>query len=151
MMASIANARSSARAGGHSTAAMLMAFPAACFIGAFITDIVYWRTAAVMWETMSIWLLVAGLVTSAFAVLAVGIVLLAGRRRGDAKIGWFGALGNTLAIVLSILNAFIHSRDGYTAVVPTGITLSGIVVLILLLTGWMGQDLFTGRRAQGVG
>lgn len=128
---------------------MLMAFPAACFVGTFITDFIYWRTAAHLWEDFSIWLLVAGLITSAVAVLAVGIGLLAGRRRGDTGIGWFGALGNTLALVLSIFNAFVHSRDGYTAVVPTGITLSGIVVVILLFTGWMGQDVAARHRTEG--
>jgi uncharacterized membrane protein len=34
--------------------------------------------------------------------------------------------------VLSIFNVFIHSRDGYTAVVPTGLTLSGVVLVVLL-------------------
>jgi uncharacterized membrane protein len=38
--------------------------------------------------------------------------------------------------LLSLLNAFVHSRDGYTAVVPTGLTLSALVVAILLFTAW---------------
>ena len=37
------------------------------------------------------------------------------------------------ASVLSLVNAFVHSRDGYTAVVPTGLILSATVLLILLI------------------
>ena len=38
----------------------------------------------------------------------------------------------TMAIVLAIFNAFIHSRDAY-AVVPAGVILSTLVVVLLLL------------------
>jgi uncharacterized membrane protein len=41
--------------------------------------------------------------------------------------------------LLSLINAFVHSRDGYTAVVPTGLTLSGLVLVIVLLMGLMGS------------
>jgi uncharacterized membrane protein len=32
-----------------------------------------------------------------------------------------------------VTSAFVHSRDGYTAVVPTGLMLSAGVVIVLLL------------------
>ena len=44
-------------------------------------------------------------------------------------------------LVLSIINVFVHSRDAYTSVVPTGLILSALVVLILLVTGWNGWDM----------
>ena len=47
-------------------------------------------------------------------------------------------VGNVIALVLSIFNAFIHSRDAYTSVVPTGLILSALVVAILAITGWNG-------------
>ena len=40
-------------------------------------------------------------------------------------LAWPHAVGYVLAVLLSLMNAFVHSRDGYTAVVPTGLTLSG--------------------------
>jgi uncharacterized membrane protein len=49
------------------------------------------------------------------------------------KPAWFRALGYAAAMVLALLNVFVHSRDGYTAVVPTGLTLSACVVAILLI------------------
>jgi uncharacterized membrane protein len=43
--------------------------------------------------------------------------------------------------LLSLLNAFVHSRDGYTAVVPQGLCLSAIVTVLLLVIGWRGWSL----------
>jgi uncharacterized membrane protein len=61
-------------------------------------------------------------------------------------LAWPYAVGYVLAVLLSLINAFVHSRDGYTAVVPTGLTLSGLVLVILLFTGWVGWVLISRRR-----
>ena len=114
------NPRSTARIGGHPIHPMLVPFPIACFVGAFVTDLAYWRTAAVMWETFSVWLLTAGLVMAGFAVLAGLIDFIGSKHIRALKPAWPHVLGNLLALVLSVVNAFVHSRDGYTAVVPTG-------------------------------
>ena len=55
-------------------------------------------------------------------------------------------VGYALTILLSLMTAFIHSRDGYTAVVPTGLTLSGLVIVVLLLTSWAGAALANRPR-----
>ena len=140
------NPPSTAKVGGHPIHPMLVPFPIACFVGTFVTDLLYWRTTAVMWQQFSAWLLAAGLVMAGFAVLA-GLVDFMGSRRiralGEAKA--HVAL-NSVALVLSVVNAFVHSRDGYTAVVPTGLILSGIVVVILMLSGWMGWAMVYRRR-----
>ncbi len=41
---------------------MLEPLATACFAGAFVTDLVYWQSVAVMWETFSDWLLTAGMI-----------------------------------------------------------------------------------------
>ena len=132
------NWRSTARIGGRPIQPVFAQFPVVCFIGTLITDLAYWKTAAVEWETFSIWLLTAGLVMAAFAVLAGLIDYFGNRRVGNLGVALWRVGLNALVIVLSIVNAFVHSRDGYTAVVPTGLTLSAIVVLLLLLSGWIG-------------
>jgi uncharacterized membrane protein len=135
------NPHSTASVGGHPMHPMLVPFPIACFVGAFVTDLAYWRTASYLWETFSVWLLTAGLVMAGFAVLA-GLIDFVGNRRIRAlRPAWPHALGNLVAILLSLVNAFVHSRDGYTAVVPTGLILSGVVVLILAVTGWLGWSM----------
>ena len=47
---------------------------------------------------------------------------------------WTRALTYASAVALSIFNVLVHSRDGYTAVVPTGLALSGIAVVLLLFS-----------------
>jgi uncharacterized membrane protein len=120
---------------------MLVPIPIACFVGTLVTDIVYWRTAAMQWANFSVWMLTVGLIVAAFAVLAGIIDFLSDRRIRAIRASWIHGGVNGLVLVLSIVNAFVHSRDAYSSVVPTGLTLSAIVVLLLLVSGWNGWSL----------
>jgi uncharacterized membrane protein len=135
------NPRSTASLAGHPLHPMLVPIPIACFVGTFFTDLAYWKTANMQWANMSAWLLTAGLVVAVLAVIAGLIDFLGERRIRSLRAVWIHAIGNAVALVLSILNAFVHSRDAYTSVVPTGLILSGLVVLILLVTGWNGWSM----------
>jgi uncharacterized membrane protein len=117
---------------------MLVPIPIVCFVATLVTDIVYWRTAAMLWADISAWLLVIGLIVSLFAATAGLIDFFGDRRIRKLRAAWIHGLGNTAALVLSIFNALIHTRDAYTSVVPSGLILSALVVAILLVTGWNG-------------
>ena len=116
----------------------LIAPAAALLVAACVTDLLYWRTVLSQWETFSIWLLTAGLILAGLSGLAL---LLDVRLRRVPGIDWARFAVLAAAALLSLLNAFVHSRDGYTAVVPEGLTLSTIVTLLLLVTGWRGWSL----------
>jgi uncharacterized membrane protein len=140
------NPRSTASIAGHPLHAMLVPIPITCFVGTFVTDIVYWKTAAMQWANISAWLLTIGLIVSVF-VAATGIIDFFGEPRiRQLRAARIHALGNAAVLILSIFNVFIHSRDAYTSVVPTGLTLSGIVVLILFITGWNGSTMVYRHR-----
>lgn len=141
--------RSTASVFGHPLHAMFVPFPIACFVGTFASDIAYWKSANMQWANFSAWLLAAGLVISIFAVIFGLIDFLGSRQVRNLRAAWIHAGGNVLVIVLSILNAFVHSRDAYTSVVPAGLILSGLVVLILLVTGWHGWTMVY-RHGAGV-
>jgi uncharacterized membrane protein len=135
------NPRSTARIGGRPIHPMLTPFPIVCFTGTLVTDIAYWRTANMQWANMSAWFLAVGLIISVFVVIAGLIDFFGDRRIRSLRQVWVHGLGNGLALILSIWNAFVHSRDAYTSVVPTGLTLSVLVVLILAVTVWNGWSM----------
>ncbi|MEO7239778.1 MAG: DUF2231 domain-containing protein [Sphingomicrobium sp.] len=131
--------RAAAPAGFAYAAHLLLgSFPFAFFSFALVTDIVYWKTANLMWQYFSIWLITAALVMGALAVLA-GLIDFALDRGQRARRGaWLHFAVTVAALLLGLLNAFVHSRDGWTAVVPQGIILSALVVLLMIAGGALG-------------
>jgi uncharacterized membrane protein len=127
---------------------ILVSFSAAYFAGALITDLVYWQNPDVLWARFSIWLIAAGLIMAGLATIAYAIDLAGGRQID--RPAWPRVVGYALAVLLSLMNAFVHSRDGYTAVVPTGLMLSGLVIVVLLLTSWVGTVLANRPRVGGL-
>jgi uncharacterized membrane protein len=126
---------------------ILVSFSAAYFAGALVTDLVYWQIPDVLWERFSIWLITAGLIMAGLATIAYVIDIIGGRQLD--RPAWPRVAGYALAVVLSLFNAFVHSRDGYTAVVPTGLIFSGLVIVVLLLTAWVGMALANRPRVGG--
>ena len=145
--ASDASSRPTARAGRQAINRIWAPFPVAYFTAAFATDLAYWRTAEVMWERFSIWLIVAGLILAGFAVIAFLIDLASGKQ--IERPIFPRVVGYALAVVLSVVNAFVHSRDGYTAVVPTGLVLSALVVVVLSMTAMIGKAFANRSRVGG--
>jgi uncharacterized membrane protein len=120
---------------------ILAAYPIACFTGAFLTDIAYAETADMMWANFSVWLITVGLVMGFLAAIAGIIDYVVNRRIRTRRPAWPHTAGNALVLLLSLWNVFVHSRDAYTSVVPTGLTLSGIVAVLVLITSWLGSAL----------
>ncbi len=130
--------------------AMLAAFPLVCFVGAFLTDLAYAGSANLQWQYFSVWLLTAGLVVGALAAVAGIVDYAVDRQRARGRQARWHIVLNSVAWLLSLVNAFVHSRDGWIAVVPQGLILSGIVALLVLAGFWQAQTLLHRRHA-GVG
>jgi len=138
--------RSTAQIARHPIHPMLVPFPIVLFIGTLLTDLAYWFTAEIMWANFSAWLVTAGVVLGLLAAIA-GLIDFIGEPLVRAlPAAWFHLIGNGIALTLAIFNMLIHSRDGWTSVVPTGLILSALVVLILLFTGWMGGAMVYRHR-----
>ena len=93
------------------------------------------------WANFSVWLLTIGLLVSALVALTGIIDFLGDRRIRRIGASWIHGIVNGAALLLSIVNAFVHSRDAYTSVVPTGLTLSAVVVVLLAVGAWNGGSL----------
>jgi uncharacterized membrane protein len=142
-----AGSLSTSKPRGRPIHSMPVWFSAAYFTGALVTDLVYWQMPDVLWEQFSIWLIMAGLVMAGLAAVAYLIDLAGGRQIDRPALP--RVVGYALAGLLSLLNAFVHSRDGYTAVVPAGLTLSALVIIVLLLTACVGMVLSNRSRVGG--
>jgi len=104
-------------------------------IAAFGSDIMYAQTSLMEWSNASDWLITVGLLLAVLAAIALLIDVLTGR---GTPISWIDFVLLAAAAVLSIVNAFVHSRDAWTSVVPEGIWLSGIAAVLLLIVGIRG-------------
>jgi uncharacterized membrane protein len=140
------NPKSTAQIAGHPIHPMLIPFPVAFFVGAFVCDLAFWGTGNAMWATGGIWLLGAGLIMAALAAVAGLTDFLGDERIRGLSDAWWHAGGNVLAVVIELVNWYLRYSGGSAAVLPTGLVLSLIVVCILLFTGWKGWDMvYRGR------
>jgi uncharacterized membrane protein len=110
---------------------LLFPIPVVCFLAAVATDIVYANSAFLLWLHFSEWLIAAGLAFGALALLALVVEFIADRAI-RAGIGWAHALLFCAALVVELFDALVHSIDGWTAVVPTGMALSVVGALLAL-------------------
>ena len=119
----------------HPILSLLLPIPIVCFVGALLTDLSYVNSGGnLLWVNFSSWLITAGLVFGGIAI----VVLIVDGVRGS--VSWLPFLLVGAAWVLEFLNALIHARDGWTAVVPTGMILSIIGVLLILAGGWLSRS-----------
>ena len=140
------NLASTARVAMRPIHPMLVPFPIACFTGALFTDVAYWKTAEMMWADFSAWLLFAGLVMGALAAIAGLVDFLSNRLIRALPTAWLHMAGNIVVMLLALFNSFVHSRDAWTSVVPTGLILSALTVVVMLFTGWLGGSLVYRHR-----
>jgi uncharacterized membrane protein len=113
----------------------LLPIPIICFIGAVLTDLSYRGSGGnLLWVNFSSWLIASGLLFGALAGLAVLIDAI----RGAAPWLSFGLF--VAAWIVEFINSLVHARDGWTSVVPLGLTLSIIGALLILLAGWMAGE-----------
>ncbi|UCI08010.1 DUF2231 domain-containing protein [Mesorhizobium sp. B1-1-8] len=136
------NPVSTAKVGSHPIHPMLIPFPVAFLVGAFVTDLVFWRTADAFWARASMWLIGAAIVMALLAAVAGFIDFFSEPRIRALTDAWYHMLGNLTAVVLALVNFYLRYSEGAEAAVrPWGVLLSFIVVCILLFTGWKGWEM----------
>lgn len=124
--------------GGVPVHAMLVGFPVSCFVGALMADFAYSQSPQVQWANFAQWLLAFGEIFGVAAALFGLLDLFMNPRGSRPTIAWWHWAGSVTTLVLGLFNNFVHARDGYTGVVPVGLTLSILTVLTVVLTGLLG-------------
>lgn len=117
----------------HAVHRIVLAFPIAAFTGAVATDITYLNSAEMQWSNFSAWLVTTGLVFGAMVVLWALIDWL--RHRRGARTGLPYLLILAAMWIVGLVNAFQHSRDGWSSVGTLGLTLSIASALLALVAG----------------
>ncbi|MBV9348225.1 MAG: DUF2231 domain-containing protein [Pseudolabrys sp.] len=142
----MANPKSTAKIAGHPLHPMVIPFPVAFFVATFACDLAFWKSGNAGFATASLWLLGAGLVMAALAAV-LGLIDFFGEARIRAlNDAWWHAGLNVLAVLLSLYNFYIRYSNPTGAVLMTGLVLSLIVVLILLVSGWKGWEMVYRHR-----
>jgi uncharacterized membrane protein len=141
------NPRSTAKIAGHPIHPMLVPFPIAFLVAVLVCDLAFWRSANSFWAIAAMWALGAALVLAAAAALAGLTDFIGDSRVRSLPAARFHLVGNVIAVVLALINFIIRWMNGAAAgVFPWGIWLSVIVVLMLLVTGWLGGELVFRHR-----
>ena len=82
----------------------------------------------------------------AVAALLGLVDFLSIRRVRSLPIAWMYFLGNGVAVLLAIWNIALRWRDPAAGSTGLAITLSAIVTVILIITGWLGDELAYRHR-----
>jgi uncharacterized membrane protein len=124
----------------HPFHSVLLPVPIICFAGALMTDVVYSSTALIPWLDFSNWLILAGLAVGGVAAIALSIDFIGRRRLRESAAARAHLIFLYAALLVELCNMFVHDRDGWTAVVPTGFALSIIGVALALIAGWLWRS-----------
>jgi uncharacterized membrane protein len=143
---SYVNPKTTVKIAGHPIHPMLVPFPIAFFVGAFVADLAFWRTGDAFFARGAACLLGAGLVMAALAALAGLTDFLFSREIRALPPARLHLAGNVTAVVLEAANLFLRLGDTAAAVVPTGLAISLIVTLLLLFNGWLGWEMVYRHR-----
>jgi len=88
-----------------------------------------------------VWLIAAGVVSGAVAA-GIGLIdFLTIERTRQYVSGWIHLGGNVLVLLVSLANVTLRVGDRVGFVEPWGLTLSLVVALLLVITGWTGGEL----------
>ena len=117
---------------GHPVRTIASALSTFSFLGALVTDVAYWRASDIQWANFSAWLLAIGILLGGLSLI-VELVHIFSRRR-QTSTGWWGIVVLVIALGVALADNFVHARDGWTSVVPSGLILSAITVALMIAT-----------------
>lgn len=132
---------SSASIAGHPLHHMLVVFPIAFLIGAFVTDIAFRSTADEFWAVGSYWLLIAGIVTALVAAIPGFIDFIAIDRVRDIWVSWTHMIGNLVVVAIAALNVWLRWDNPAAGIENGGLWLSLLTTALLVFNGWLGGEL----------
>lgn len=127
----------------HPLHTLLLAGAVPLFLGALLSDLAYSSSYQIQWANFASWLIAGALLLTGLALLCAIARWL--RTRSHYRNAFIYPLLLLVTWVLGFINALIHAKDAY-AIMPTSLTLSIIVAVLICVTAWIG---LTSYRAGG--
>jgi uncharacterized membrane protein len=141
---------STASIAGHTALPLLMPFPIAFLVTAFMSDLAFWATGASMWATASLWLLGASMIALPIAAI-VGFTSSAGGHGTRDAAAW-RQIGNLLTLALTLFNWYPRYKYAASAgILPFGIWISLTTFSMLMFSGLIGPKLVSRHRGAAAG
>lgn len=142
--------RTKASIKGHPIHPMLVTFPIALFITSLVADGAYLYSGEVFWYDFAWWTMAFGILGALLAAVP-GLVdyrTAASRRAETRRIGLAHMIINLSVVGLYVINLAL--RWNYNAAVGVSLgmvmTLSGLAVLALGVSGWLGGSMVYKHR-----
>ncbi|MEX1198537.1 MAG: DUF2231 domain-containing protein [Pseudohongiellaceae bacterium] len=127
---------------GHPLHPALIHFPVAALFSVLATDIAYIMTEDYFWARGSLWLAGIGAAGGVISGTAGLLDMLLVRRIRQLIIGWCHAVLAVMLLSLAALNWLLRfSTAPDAAILPWGVYLSGISVLLIAVTSFLGGQM----------
>jgi uncharacterized membrane protein len=132
---------SKAKTFGHPVHPMLVVFPLGLFATSFLFDLVRLAGGGEGFATAAFYMIAAGIL-GGLAAAVFGLVDFLAIPRGTRakRVGAFHGVANVVVVGLFIASWGIRYGD-HTAALGGAILLSGLGVLLALVSGWLGAEL----------
>jgi uncharacterized membrane protein len=133
---------------GHPIHQMLIVFPLGLLATAAIFDIIYLSTGNMAWNTVSMYMIAAGIIGGLIAAVfgAIDWWNIPDATRAK-RVGAVHGIGNVIVVLLFAASFYI--RNEYVVPPTLAYVLSFAAVGIALVTGWLGGELIV-RLGVGV-
>ncbi len=126
----------------HPVQVVLVVSTLPLFLGAILSDWAYSASFQVQWINFAAWLN-AGALVFLGAALLWSVVAALRSTAGSRRAAWMLLYAIAATFVVGFIGALVHAKDA-GATMPAGLYLSAIVLILTVITIWLG---FTGHRA----
>ncbi|QIO04916.1 hypothetical protein [Acinetobacter shaoyimingii] len=111
---------------------LLDAMPFGFLVAGLIFDIIYFKTAEMLWSKSAAWCIAIGLVIAIIPRLINLYFVWSTGGHARNKVSLIGFWFYGFGILAAILNSFVHSRDAY-ATASSGVLLSILTVVLVAI------------------
>jgi len=125
----------------HPIHPMLVVYPVALLSLVPLTDLLYLWQGDEFWARLSYWLCVGGLGMGAIAAVVGTLDMFMIRVVRRHVSAWSHFMAAVMVLALAAAGVWLRAPDPQAAVWPWGLLLSGVMLVMVMVAGWLGGTL----------